>query len=84
MLLQGLLLCEPSPVLGSVAWGQEQGDASRAPGCSPGKHPVLPVALAKAAKIPFLLSGSLLSRFSVRSEQVEFKALEKKKKKVKL
>lgn len=81
MLLQGLLLCELSPVLGSVAWGQEHGDASRAPGCSPGKHPMLPAALAKVAKIPFLLSGSLLSRFSVRSEKWNLRLWRKKKKK---
>lgn len=55
-------------------WGLWRGDESTV------MHPMLPAALAKVAKIPFLLSGSLLSRFSVRSEQVEFKALEEKKK----
>lgn len=48
-----LLVCEVSPVPGSVVWGQEQGDASLAAGCSPRQHPTPPAALAKAAKILF-------------------------------
>ena len=79
MPLPVLLVCELCPVPGSVVWGQEQGTSSLAAGCSPRKHPTLPAALTEAAKILFLPSGSLLSRFSVRSEEVEFKALKEKK-----
>lgn len=72
---------EEEHVPGSVAWGQEQGAMSLAAGCSPRQHRTLPPALAKAAKIPFLPLGSLLYSFSVRSEQMEYKALKEKKKK---
>jgi len=79
VLLPVLLVCDLSPVLGTVAWGQQQGDASLTAGCSPRQHPMPPAAPAKAAKILILPLGSLLSRFSARSAQVVFKALNEKK-----
>lgn len=85
MLLPVLLVCELSLVPRSVAWGQEWGDVSLAAGCSPRKHPMLQEAPNASSSPSQVCKNSfstfrLLSRFSVKSEQVEFKAPKGKKK----